>query len=109
MAGNAFPADENLYDRGGDTQVGELAHEVVGHTVKAIVIADVVVDIHAGLLPQSEFPSPCWQWTHGRPIDGLERGSPTAFQFLERPVVESHEQLRDRGVEFLQAEKRAIA
>jgi hypothetical protein len=70
---------------------------------------DVVIDVHAHLLPLGEDVGLDGQGIEQGLFEGFEQGAPGAGQFLEGPLIESPEQLGDRGVELGEAEEGTVS
>lgn len=95
MCGDATAAEEDL-DRGGrDADVDLLTTELEAYAVVVPEDIDVIIDVHARLLPLCVLVADRGERAERRPVECLEEGASAPIQLLERPIVERVKQSAD--------------
>ena len=105
MRGHAFAGVQDLNGRARDPHVHLLAHQRVGHAVVVPQDINVVVNVHARLLPAREFVALLRQRQKRWPIQRLEERAPAPLQLLEGAIVQLIEERADLLVQLGQAEE----
>src|SRR5690606_8573952 len=109
MRGYTAAAVQDL-DRGrGDPDVDFLPEERVRYAVVVAEHVDMVVDVHARLLPPRVFVADLRQRTERRPVERVEERAPAALHLLKRAIVQDVEQPADFTVQLAEREEGVFA
>src|SRR5439155_8134246 len=96
---------KDLHRGWGGADFHDLLHQSVGHTVEVLVESDVVVDVDGGPRPLAHVETLGGQGRQSRFFQAVEQAGPRSVTLAEQTLVQSHQQLPDRLVEFRQAEE----